>query len=167
MLQDICQTHSQTGGGSGRRSIIILVREHRPPHNSGEVWGWRIRGFFFCCQCAVRLCWTEFWWMPPPFPTISTLIKFRPLACSCSLSHSEVLAYASVYFRNTFGALGSEMSPTECSFVMVLLIFLAHVFLLDETCPLRTPRIHSLLARNSVNGFGSRWVPHQIQYLRT
>jgi len=63
----------------------------------------------------------------------------------CNYDYADVvlvLAYASVYFRQTFGTLGNEMSPTECSFVMVLLIFLAHVFLLDETCPLRIWQKH-------------------------
>lgn len=63
----------------------------------------------------------------------------------CNFDYADVvlvLAYASVYFRNTFNSIGSEMSPTESAHVVVLLIFLAHVFLLDETCPLRIWQKH-------------------------
>lgn len=63
----------------------------------------------------------------------------------CNYDYADVvlvLAYASVYFRNTFTTIGSEMSPTESAHVVVLLIFLAHVFLLDETCPLRIWQKH-------------------------
>jgi len=63
----------------------------------------------------------------------------------CNYDYADVvlvLAYASVYFRNTFSTIGSEMSATESAHVVVLLIFLAHVFLLDETCPLRIWQKH-------------------------
>lgn len=63
----------------------------------------------------------------------------------CNYEYADVvlvLAYASVYFRNCYATIGSEMSPTESAHVVVLLIFLAHVFLLDETCPLRIWQKH-------------------------
>jgi len=63
----------------------------------------------------------------------------------CNYDYADVvlvLAYASVYFGNTFNSIGTEMSPTESAHVVVLLIFLAHVFLLDETCPLRIWQKH-------------------------
>lgn len=48
-----------------------------------------------------------------------------------------VLAYGSVYFKTTFAHIGHKMSKHEAAHVCVLLIYLAHGFLLDETCPLR------------------------------
>jgi len=75
---------------------------------------------------------------------INVLLAVRLLHL-CNYDYADVvlvLAYASVYFRNTFNSIGSEMSPTESAHVVVLLIFLAHVFLLDETCPLRIWQKH-------------------------
>jgi len=58
----------------------------------------------------------------------------------CDYNYSDVvvtLAYASVYFHSIYGAIGHKMSEFEAAHVCVLLIYLAHSFLLDETCPLR------------------------------
>lgn len=58
----------------------------------------------------------------------------------CDYSYSDVvvtLAYATVYFQSTFVAIGDKMTAYEASHVCVLLIYLAHSFILDETCPLR------------------------------
>ncbi|CAJ1444537.1 unnamed protein product [Effrenium voratum] len=69
----------------------------------------------------------------------------------CDYHYADVvltLAYASVYFRSAFTAIGQKMSDYEAAHVCVLLIYLAHSFLLDETCPLRRgfwgPLFHSL-----------------------
>mmetsp|Transcript_44429 Transcript_44429/g.81096 ORF Transcript_44429/g.81096 Transcript_44429/m.81096 type:complete len:405 (-) Transcript_44429:267-1481(-) len=48
-----------------------------------------------------------------------------------------VMAYASVYWKYAFQFIGHKMSSTEAAHVCVLLIYLAHCFLLDETCQLR------------------------------
>ncbi|CAE7574489.1 unnamed protein product [Symbiodinium pilosum] len=59
----------------------------------------------------------------------------------CEYHYADVvltLAYASVYFRSAFNNIGQKMSDYEAAHVCVLLIYLAHSFLLDETCPLRT-----------------------------
>lgn len=53
-----------------------------------------------------------------------------------------VLAHATVYFRTTFHLIGHQMSEHEAAHVCVLLIYLAHTFLLDETCPLRCWQNH-------------------------
>lgn len=58
----------------------------------------------------------------------------------CSFEYSDVvlvLAYATVYFQTTFEAIGHMMSEIEAAHVCTLLIYLAHSFVLDETCPLR------------------------------
>lgn len=63
----------------------------------------------------------------------------------CDFEYSDVvlvLAYASVYFHTTYEAIGSMMSGAEAAHVCTLLIFLAHSFVLDETCPLRCWRSH-------------------------
>lgn len=63
----------------------------------------------------------------------------------CNFNYSDVvltLAYASVYFQTTFRAIGHMMSGLEAAHVCTLLIFLAHSFVLDETCPLRCWRTH-------------------------
>eukprot|EP00930_Biecheleria_cincta_P028751 TRINITY_DN20045_c0_g1_i3.p1 TRINITY_DN20045_c0_g1~~TRINITY_DN20045_c0_g1_i3.p1 ORF type:complete len:360 (-),score=54.68 TRINITY_DN20045_c0_g1_i3:104-1183(-) len=63
----------------------------------------------------------------------------------CDYHYADVvltLAYASVYFRSAFVAIGHKMSDYEAAHVSVLLIYLAHSFLLDETCPLRVWQQH-------------------------
>lgn len=68
------------------------------------------------------------------------VLKGIRLMHSCDFNYSDVvvtLAYASVYFAGTYAAIGGSMSVSEAAHVVVLLIFLAHSFVLDETCPLR------------------------------
>lgn len=63
----------------------------------------------------------------------------------CDYHYADVvltLAYASVYFRSAFISIGQKMSDYEAAHVCVLLIYLAHSFLLDETCPLRVWQQH-------------------------
>eukprot|EP00405_Crypthecodinium_cohnii_P008985 CAMPEP_0206427324 /NCGR_PEP_ID=MMETSP0324_2-20121206/4959_1 /ASSEMBLY_ACC=CAM_ASM_000836 /TAXON_ID=2866 /ORGANISM="Crypthecodinium cohnii, Strain Seligo" /LENGTH=453 /DNA_ID=CAMNT_0053892555 /DNA_START=117 /DNA_END=1475 /DNA_ORIENTATION=+ len=63
----------------------------------------------------------------------------------CDFNYSDVvvtLAYASVYFRTTFKEIGKQMSESEAANVCTLLIFLAHSYILDETCPLRCWQKH-------------------------
>lgn len=63
----------------------------------------------------------------------------------CEFHYADVvltLAYASVYFRGAFTSLGKTMSDYEAAHVCVLLIYLAHSFLFDETCPLRVWQQH-------------------------
>lgn len=58
----------------------------------------------------------------------------------CEYKYSDVvlvLAHASVYFKSTWEVIGSQMSEYEAAHVCVLLIYLSHAFLLDETCPLK------------------------------
>lgn len=63
----------------------------------------------------------------------------------CDYDYADVvlvLGYATVYFRSTFSSIGKKMSPNEAAHVVVLLIYLSHAFLLDETCPLRIWQKH-------------------------
>jgi len=74
-----------------------------------------------------------------------TVLQGIRLMHLCDYEYSDVvmvLAHASVYFRNTFASIGYKMSEHEAAHVCVLLIYLAHSFLLDETCPLRCWQKH-------------------------
>lgn len=74
-----------------------------------------------------------------------TVLQGVRLMHLCDFNYSDVvvtLAYASCYFRSTFMSIGQMMSETEAAHVCTLLIFLAHCFVLDETCPLRCWQRH-------------------------
>jgi len=47
-----------------------------------------------------------------------------------------ILAHASVYYCDAIAANGREMDPNEVAHVLVALIFLAHSYVEDNTCPL-------------------------------
>jgi hypothetical protein len=58
----------------------------------------------------------------------------------CDYHYSDVvvvLAHAGVYFKMVFESVGDRMSAKEAGFVSALLIYLAHAFVLDETCPMK------------------------------
>jgi len=58
----------------------------------------------------------------------------------CGYDYSDVvvvLAHASVYFKGVLVTLGDRMTADETAHVVMLLVFLAHCFVLDENCPLR------------------------------
>mmetsp|Transcript_48290 Transcript_48290/g.127528 ORF Transcript_48290/g.127528 Transcript_48290/m.127528 type:complete len:343 (+) Transcript_48290:113-1141(+) len=74
-----------------------------------------------------------------------TVLQAVRLMHLCGFNYSDVvvtLAYGSTYFRSTFTEIGHIMSSTEAAHVGTLLIFLAHSFVLDETCPLRCWQKH-------------------------
>jgi len=74
-----------------------------------------------------------------------TVLQGVRLMHLCDFSYSDVvitLAYASVYFQTTFAAIGQQMSSLEAAHVCALLMYLAHSFVLDETCPLRCWATH-------------------------
>lgn len=69
-----------------------------------------------------------------------TVLQGVRLMHLCDYNYSDVvvtLAYASSYFKSAFGAIGHKMGDNEAAYVCVLLIYLAHSYVLDETCPLR------------------------------
>jgi len=69
-----------------------------------------------------------------------TVLEGLGLLHQCQFDYADVvlcLAYASVYFRTIFRCLGDKMNANETAHVSVLLIYLAHCFLLDVNCPLR------------------------------
>lgn len=57
----------------------------------------------------------------------------------CGYSTEEVcsvLAHASVYMLDVLAKCGNRMTPAESSSIMVALVYIAHCYVLDETCPL-------------------------------
>jgi len=69
-----------------------------------------------------------------------TVLQGLRLMHLCDYDYADivlVLAHAAVYFRSTYTHIGHKMSEFEAAHVCVLLIYLAHAFILDETCPLR------------------------------
>jgi len=69
-----------------------------------------------------------------------TVLQGMRLMHLCSYHYSDLvvtLAYASIYFKSICADLGDQMSDIEASHVCALLIFLAHSFVLDESCPLK------------------------------
>jgi len=54
-----------------------------------------------------------------------------------------VLACASMYFGDVFKSC-DKLRPTEAGNIMVLLLFMAHSYMLDETCPLKFWHFHLL-----------------------
>lgn len=49
-----------------------------------------------------------------------------------------VLAHTSAYFMDAFEFCGPRMEAREVGNILLVLMFLAHTYILDETCPLRT-----------------------------
>lgn len=74
-----------------------------------------------------------------------TVLQAIRLLHLCEYEYTDVvlvLAHASVYFRSTFAAVGHRMGEHEAAHVLVLLIYLAHSFILDISCPLRCWQKH-------------------------
>jgi len=53
-----------------------------------------------------------------------------------------VMAHTSVYFSTAVTILGAKMDQQEAAHVCALLMYLAHSFALDETCPMRCWQKH-------------------------
>lgn len=48
-----------------------------------------------------------------------------------------VLAHTSSYYLDVHSRCGTRMDPTEIGNVIVVLIYIAHIHVLDQTCPLK------------------------------
>eukprot|EP00931_Biecheleriopsis_adriatica_P055943 TRINITY_DN33167_c0_g1_i1.p1 TRINITY_DN33167_c0_g1~~TRINITY_DN33167_c0_g1_i1.p1 ORF type:complete len:212 (+),score=44.67 TRINITY_DN33167_c0_g1_i1:127-762(+) len=58
---------------------------------------------------------------------------------SCGYHATDIawtLAFASVYFKRLFAIVGAKIQDFEAVHICTMLIYLAHVHVLDETCPL-------------------------------
>jgi len=63
-------------------------------------------------------------------------IRFMRACSYCTHDIEFTLAYACVYFSRVFPSLLGRVGDQEAVHIVVLLIYTAHSFLLDETCPL-------------------------------
>lgn len=75
-------------------------------------------------------------------PVLLRAIKLLHL---CDYDYADivlVMVHTSVYFRSVWKEVGSTMDATEAAYVCVLLMFMAHSFILDETCPLKCWQQH-------------------------
>lgn len=67
------------------------------------------------------------------------LLRSMKMLHLCQYDHEDLcvlLAHASVYFKKVHALCGSQMDQHEVANAAVLLLFIAHSYLLDETCPL-------------------------------
>jgi len=76
---------------------------------------------------------------------VKILLRALKLLHLCDYSAEDIcstLAHASHYFLATYSICGKSMDPSEVSHILVLLMFLAHVYVQDETCPLKVWHQH-------------------------
>jgi len=77
--------------------------------------------------------------------TVRLLLRVLKFLHLCDYSSEEIsvtLAHASVYFVDAFATCGSQMGKREVGNVLATLIYIAHCYVLDETCPLRVWHKH-------------------------
>lgn len=48
-----------------------------------------------------------------------------------------MLAHASSYFLDAYSFCGTRMDSNEVGNIIVILVYIAHAYVLDQTCPLR------------------------------
>lgn len=71
--------------------------------------------------------------------SVKLLLRALKLLHLCDYSSEDLcsfLAHASAYFASAYGLCGMHMDECEIGNVLVLLIFIAHCYVQDETCPL-------------------------------
>lgn len=68
----------------------------------------------------------------------------------CAEDICLVLAHASSYFLDVRNVCGTRMDPDEVGDIIVVLMFIAHSYVLDETCPLRAWQKNVFLGQCSV-----------------
>jgi len=76
---------------------------------------------------------------------VKILLRAMKLLHLCDYSAEDIcstLAHASYYFLETFSICGKNMDLSEIGHVLVCLIFIAHVYVQDETCPLHVWHQH-------------------------
>lgn len=81
----------------------------------------------------------------PPLVAMKLVLRAMKLLHLCDYGHEDVcvlLAHTSLYFKKTFSLCGAHMDRHEVANALVLLLFVAHSYLLDETCPLNVWHQH-------------------------
>jgi len=74
-----------------------------------------------------------------PSHLFKLLLRAMKMLHLCQYDHEDIcmlLAHASVYFKKVHNLCGTQMDQHEVANAAVLLLFIAHSYLLDETCPL-------------------------------
>lgn len=77
--------------------------------------------------------------------SVKLLLRALKLLRLCDYSAEDmcsILAHASAYFIDAFGLCGSIMDSSEVGNVLVTLMFVAHCYVQDETCPLHVWHQH-------------------------
>lgn len=72
--------------------------------------------------------------------SVKLLLRSLRFLRRCDYSAEDVcsiLAHASAYFLDAYGVCGRDMTASEVGNVLVTLMFIAHSYVQDETCPLR------------------------------
>lgn len=76
---------------------------------------------------------------------IKLLLKVLRFLRLCDYSGDDIiaiLAHASAYFKDAFAHCGSHMEAGEVGNILATLIFIAHCYVQDETCPLHVWHQH-------------------------
>jgi hypothetical protein len=77
--------------------------------------------------------------------SVKLVLRSVKLLRLCDYSAEDlcsILAHASAYFLDAFGLCGVNMDPSEVGNVLVSLMFVAHCYVQDETCPLHVWHQH-------------------------
>lgn len=77
--------------------------------------------------------------------SVKLLLRTLKLLRLCEYSAEDicsVLAHASAYFNDAYELCGEHMDPSEVGHVLASLVFVAHCYVQDETCPLRVWHQH-------------------------
>lgn len=77
--------------------------------------------------------------------SVKLLLRALKLLRLCDYSIEDlcsILSHASAYFLDAYGLCGSHMDASEVGNVLVTLMFVAHCYVQDETCPLHVWHQH-------------------------
>lgn len=77
--------------------------------------------------------------------SVKLLLRTLKFLRACDYHNDDIcciLAHASAYFIDAFALCGQSMSSLEVGNVLAILTFVAHAWVQDETCPLRTWHQH-------------------------
>jgi hypothetical protein len=66
-----------------------------------------------------------------------------------------ILAHASAYYETTIECCGERMDSEERNMIMIPLMFIAHSYTMDETCPLAVWHKYLLRSYSSVSTLNS------------
>lgn len=114
------------------------------------VWGHRIhphRKYAHCADDVHMLSkFSELIRMPDTDAAyVRLLLRTLKLLHLCDYSVEDIcsiMAHATRYFEDTWGICGNDMDASEVGNVIVALMYIAHSYIQDETCPLHVWHHH-------------------------